>query len=233
MKSAETPLHKVQGLGASHSGTGHFWRERVTSVALIPLSLWFAYAMLGLAGTNEVAILQFLSHPWNALLMAAFAAVSLYHAGLGLQVVIDDYVHTPGTKIFLLMLVRGAVFGLSAQYVAGVPELVPSWLFRVAAAGAGGETVLALPAVDPRFIAAASPTVTPSTGSAGPARVRITSYAADGAVLTLRFWGGVCSDYSASVAGRVNASRMPSRARSSAELAPPTIRRARAWAASM
>ncbi len=99
-------------------------------------------------------------------------------------------------------LVRGAVFGLSAQYVAGVPELVPSWLFRVAAAGAGGETVLALPAVDPRFIAAASPTVTPSTGSAGPARVRITSYAADGAVLTLRFWGGVCSDYSASVAGR-------------------------------
>ena len=112
MKSAQTPLHKVQGLGASHSGTGHFWRERVTSVALIPLSLWFAYAMLGLAGTTEVAMLQFLAHPWNALLMAGFVAISLYHAGLGLQVVIDDYVHTAGTKIFLLILVRAFVWVL-------------------------------------------------------------------------------------------------------------------------
>lgn len=117
MKSAQTPLHKVQGLGASHSGTGHFWRERVTSVALIPLSLWFAYAMLGLAGTNEVAILQFLMHPWNALLMAGFAAISLYHASLGLQVAIDDYVHSATSRVFLLILVRGAVFALIATCV--------------------------------------------------------------------------------------------------------------------
>jgi succinate dehydrogenase / fumarate reductase membrane anchor subunit len=110
-------LHKVQGLGASHSGTGHFWRERVTSVALIPLSLWFAYAMLGLAGTSEVAILQFLMQPWNALLMAAFAAISLYHASLGLQVVIDDYVHSATSRVFLLILVRGAVFALIATCV--------------------------------------------------------------------------------------------------------------------
>jgi len=117
MKSAETPLHKVQGLGASHSGTGHFWRERVTSVALIPLSLWFAYVMLGLAGANEVTTVQYLALPWNALLMAAFVAISLYHAGLGLQVVIDDYVHDPGTKIFLLILTRGAVIALIATCV--------------------------------------------------------------------------------------------------------------------
>ncbi len=106
MSSLETPLHKVQGLGASHSGTGHFWRERLTSVALIPLSLWFAYAMLGLAGTNEVAVVSFLAHPWNAILMAAFAVISFYHLSLGLQVVIDDYVHTTGIKLFLLILVR-------------------------------------------------------------------------------------------------------------------------------
>ena len=106
MSSLETPLHKVQGLGASHSGTGHFWRERLTSVALIPLSLWFAYAMLGLAGTNEVAVVSFLAHPWNAILMAAFAVISFYHLSLGLQVVIDDYIHTTGIKLFLLILVR-------------------------------------------------------------------------------------------------------------------------------
>ena len=114
MNSAETPLHKVRGMGSSHSGTGHFWHERVTSVALIPLSLWFAYAMLGLAGTSEVTALQFLAHPWNAILMGAFVAFSLWHAYLGLQVVVDDYIHTTGTKIFLLLTIRFAVIAVTA-----------------------------------------------------------------------------------------------------------------------
>ena len=114
MKSAETPLHKVEGMGASHSGTGHFWRERVTSVALIPLSLWFAFIMMGLAGTNEVTMVQYLAHPWSAILMAAFVVTSLYHMSLGLQVVIDDYVHTAGMKIALLVLVRVATIAIIA-----------------------------------------------------------------------------------------------------------------------
>jgi len=101
-----TPLHRVQGLGAAHSGTGHFWRQRVTAVALVPLGLWFTYAILGLIGTNEVAILSFLARPWNALLMAAFAATMLYHMSLGLQVVVDDYIHSTGMKIFCLLLIR-------------------------------------------------------------------------------------------------------------------------------
>lgn len=117
MSSLETPLHKVQGLGASHSGTGHFWRERLTSVALIPLSLWFAYAMLGLAGTNEVAVVSFLAHPWNAILMAAFTVISFYHLSLGLQVVIDDYVHATGVKLFLLILVRFVVIAAGISCV--------------------------------------------------------------------------------------------------------------------
>ena len=114
MNSAETPLHKVRGMGSSHSGTGHFWHERVTSVALIPLSLWFGYAMLGLAGTSEVTALQFLAHPWNAILMGAFVAFSLWHAYLGLQVVVDDYIHTAGTKIFLLLAIRFSVIAVTA-----------------------------------------------------------------------------------------------------------------------
>jgi succinate dehydrogenase / fumarate reductase membrane anchor subunit len=106
MSSLQTPLHKVRGLGASHSGTGHFWRQRITAVALVPLGLWFTFAILGLIGTNEVAILSFLAHPWNALLMAAFATTMLYHMSLGLQVVVDDYVHSTGMKIFCLLLIR-------------------------------------------------------------------------------------------------------------------------------
>lgn len=101
MSSLQTPLHKVQGLGASHSGTGHFWRQRVTAAALVPLGLWFTYAVLGLVGTNEVAVLSFLSKPWNAILLAAFVVTLLYHMVLGLQDIVDDYVHTAGMKVFL------------------------------------------------------------------------------------------------------------------------------------
>jgi succinate dehydrogenase / fumarate reductase membrane anchor subunit len=109
MRNTQTPLHKVQGLGASHSGTSHFWHERLTSVALVPLTLWFGYAILGLVNASEVAAIGFLAQPLNAMLMAGFAIVSLYHIKLGLQVIIDDYVHSPGKKIFLLMLVRFSV----------------------------------------------------------------------------------------------------------------------------
>ena len=114
MSSLQTPLHKVEGMGPSHSGTGHFWHERVTAVALIPLSLWFLYVMLGLAGTSEVTALQYLAHPVNAILMAAFIVFSLYHAALGLQVVIDDYVHTAGAKILLLLVVRFSVIAIGS-----------------------------------------------------------------------------------------------------------------------
>ena len=114
MSSLETPLHKVQGLGASHSGTGHFWRQRITAVALVPLGLWFVYAMLGLIHTNEVAVLSFLSKPWNALLMAAFAATLLYHMTLGLQDIVDDYIHTAGTKVFLRIAIPVAAIAVGA-----------------------------------------------------------------------------------------------------------------------
>ena len=123
MSTAQTPLHKVQGLGAAHSGTGHFWHERVTAVALIPLSLWFLYVMLGLAGTSEVTALQFLAHPWNAILMGAFVAFSLWHAYLGLQVVIDDYIHTAGMKIFLMLVIRFSVIAVGATSIFAIVRI--------------------------------------------------------------------------------------------------------------
>jgi succinate dehydrogenase / fumarate reductase membrane anchor subunit len=125
MNSLETPLHKVQGLGASHSGTGHFWRQRVTAVALVPLGLWFAFAILGLIDTNEVAVLSFLAKPWNALLMGAFAVTLLYHMTLGLQVIVDDYVHAAGMKVFLRIVI------LAVAIAAGAVSLFA--LIRIAA----------------------------------------------------------------------------------------------------
>jgi len=70
--------------------------------------------MLGLAGTSEVTALQFLAHPLNAILMAAFIVFSLYHAALGLQVVVDDYIHTAGAKIFLLLVIRFSIIAIGS-----------------------------------------------------------------------------------------------------------------------
>ncbi len=110
MRNMKSPLRRVKGLGSSHSGTGHFWHERVSSVVLIPLTLWFGWAVLGLLNASPVAAIGFLAHPWNALMMAAFIIVTLYHIRLGLQVILDDYVHAAGTRIALIILVRVSVF---------------------------------------------------------------------------------------------------------------------------
>jgi succinate dehydrogenase / fumarate reductase membrane anchor subunit len=108
--SLETPRHRVEGLGSAHSGVQQFWRLRVSALALVFLTAWFAYAALGLVGSNQVSVLAFLQHPLNAVLMAAFMLLSSYHMSLGLKEVIEDYVHTNGLKIFLILLARGFGF---------------------------------------------------------------------------------------------------------------------------
>ena len=115
----ETPLHRVQGLGSSHSGVRHFWRQRATAAALIPLAIWFSWAVLGLVGGSEVQVLMFLTRsafglPLNAILLGAFIVILLYHMVLGLQVVIDDYVHSEGGKIFLMLLMRAFALAVGA-----------------------------------------------------------------------------------------------------------------------
>jgi succinate dehydrogenase / fumarate reductase membrane anchor subunit len=115
----ETPLHRVQGLGASHSGVRHFWRQRMTAAALVPLAIWFAWAVLGLAGGSEAQVLGYLTRsafglPLNAILMGAFIVIALYHMVLGLQVIIDDYVHSDGGKIFLMLLMRAFALAVAA-----------------------------------------------------------------------------------------------------------------------
>ena len=115
--SLETPLHKVQGMGSAHSGVSHFWRQRVTAAALIPLSLWFGVSVLGLIGAHEAATLAFLSQPLNAILMAFFVVILLFHMALGLQVVIDDYVHSNGQKLVLMLLMRGFSIAVGATAI--------------------------------------------------------------------------------------------------------------------
>ena len=92
-------------------------------MALIPLSLWFLYVMLGLSGTNEVAAVSFWPIPGTRILMGAFVGFSLWHAYLGLQVVIDDYIHTPGMKIFLMLVVRFSVIAICATSLVAIVRI--------------------------------------------------------------------------------------------------------------
>ena len=122
--SLETPLHKAQGLGASHSGVGHFWRQRVSAVALIPLTAWFAISALGLVGAPIAAVLAFLFNPVNAVLMAAFVLLGLYHMVLGLQEVILDYVPHPGFKFFLMFVNYGFALIVAAACIFALLRIV-------------------------------------------------------------------------------------------------------------
>lgn len=105
--SIRSPLARVQGLGAAHSGPIRFWQERVSAVALIPLTLWFIFVALHLVGTDRDTVILFLSNPLHAVLTILFILASIIHMTLGMQVVIEDYVHTEGVKIALLILNRG------------------------------------------------------------------------------------------------------------------------------
>ena len=104
MTRMQTPLRKVRGLGSAKEGTDHFWRIRVSSVALIPLSLFAVGLVLSLAGASFEETRAVLAQPFVTLLLALFILVSLDHMRLGMQVIIEDYVHDEGLKVASLKL---------------------------------------------------------------------------------------------------------------------------------
>ena len=104
--SIRTPLARVRGLGAAHTGAEHFWLQRVTAVALIVLVAWFVIASIPLVGADQEAVLVFFENPINAVLGILFVATALFHMTLGVQVVIEDYIHGEWMKVVLLMANR-------------------------------------------------------------------------------------------------------------------------------
>jgi len=99
-----TPLGKVRGLGSAKEGTGHFWYQRLSAVALVPLALVFIGLVISLHGASYAEARAALSHPFTAIVMALFVVSGVYHMRLGMQVVIEDYVHGEGMKIVLVLL---------------------------------------------------------------------------------------------------------------------------------
>ena len=114
--SLQTPIAKVRGLGSAKEGVHHWWSQRLTAIALAPLSLWFIYSLLRVTGSNYSAIVAWLLDPLHAVLMLIFLAALYYHAALGIQVVIEDYIESEWQKIGCLILVKflALLAGLSA-----------------------------------------------------------------------------------------------------------------------
>ena len=103
-RSLRTPLAKARGLGSAKDGTHHFWVQRLTAVALIPLTIWFALSVASLAMAGQAEVVAWMKSPLSATLMLSFIMAGFWHMKLGVQVVIEDYVHTESTKITCLIL---------------------------------------------------------------------------------------------------------------------------------
>ena len=106
--SLKTPLGRVLGLGSAKEGTDHWWGQRVSAIAMILLGSWFVYSLMQLESLTYLDVIRFISVPLNAVLLSLLSLTLAYHSYLGVQVVIEDYVHAPGTKVVSLLLSRFA-----------------------------------------------------------------------------------------------------------------------------
>ena len=104
--SYQTPLAKARGLGSAKKGTSHWWMQRVTAIALIPLSFWLILFVKQLFHGSYAEITHWLSSPFNLVILLSWAFVGFYHGALGLQVVIEDYISHEGLKISLVWLIK-------------------------------------------------------------------------------------------------------------------------------
>lgn len=114
------PMKTARGLGASKSGFHHWWMQRVTAVALVPLTIWFVWHATWLFSADYHAARAFLAGLWNAVLMTAFIVALLYHSYLGLQIVVEDYVSSELKKHATLVALQFAHWLLAAAAVFAV-----------------------------------------------------------------------------------------------------------------
>jgi succinate dehydrogenase / fumarate reductase membrane anchor subunit len=101
-----TPLAKVRGLGSAKDGTHHWWAQRLTAIALVPLTFWFIYTLVSLTTMDYLAAIGWLQSPMNSILLILFVFALFYHAELGMQVVIEDYIENEALKITSIILLK-------------------------------------------------------------------------------------------------------------------------------
>jgi succinate dehydrogenase / fumarate reductase, membrane anchor subunit len=110
-----TPLSRARGLGSAKEGVHHFWAQRITALALIPLVAWFAISLIMMSGADYAVVRAWIGSPVVMVLLTLTIVIGLHHGQLGMQVVIEDYVHNDGVKLALIVLMRfiAVFFGLA------------------------------------------------------------------------------------------------------------------------
>ncbi len=103
-KDMQTDLARVRGLGAAKSGTSHFWQQRITAIANIPLMGFLVFTLVYMVGADYDQLSDFLAKPWVGTIFVLLIINMFWHMRLGAQMVIEDYVHSTGLKIFLLIM---------------------------------------------------------------------------------------------------------------------------------
>ena len=121
--SLRSPLGRVLGLGTAKDGTSHWWGQRVSAIALLFLGLWFAVSLATMPGFGHAEAVSFIGRPVNSILLLLLSLSLSYHSYLGLQVVIEDYVHAPGGKLIALVLSRFAHVFLAVAAVFSVLKI--------------------------------------------------------------------------------------------------------------
>ena len=102
-----SPLGRARGLGSARAGSKHWWAQRVTAIALVPLTLWFIWSMLRLTGAGQSEVQAFLGSPFRLAMMLALIVATFHHLQLGMQVVIEDYVHDDSIKLASVLAMKG------------------------------------------------------------------------------------------------------------------------------
>lgn len=114
IKVMRSQLGRARGLGAAKSGTHHWWVERATAIALVPLTLWFVYVVIHLAGHSQADVQHWVAHPVNTVLLLALVVMTFHHMQLGLQVVMEDYIENKKMQASAILLNKAvaAILGL-------------------------------------------------------------------------------------------------------------------------
>ncbi len=118
--SLRSALGHARGLGSAKEGAHHWWLQRLTAIALIPLSLWFVASLIGLAGTGHAEFLFWFGKPVNATLMILLIGVSFHHAQLGMQVVYEDYISDHGYRTTMTILTKFACYALATLSIVSI-----------------------------------------------------------------------------------------------------------------
>ncbi len=118
-----SPLGRARGLGSARAGSHHWWVQRLTAVALVPLTIWFIFSVIHLSGATHQVVIDWLSTPLTLGLMVALIIATFHHLQLGLQVVIEDYVHQEAAKTGAVLLMKAACVMLALVCLVSVLKI--------------------------------------------------------------------------------------------------------------